>query len=517
MNSSLQRLTLATFMAALSSATIFAAGDQGKRMPQLVIGIIVEGLNNSDIENYSSSLPEGGLKHILNNSVVFPYVNYPANSTAAAAAAVLMTGASPAVNGISDDVVYDREGLRIQSSLFDKKYLGNFTDETLSPSALRVSTLADELKIGSSGDSRAYSIAASPEMAIICAGHASNSATWLNDKDGRWATSTFYRDLPALVANRNYKMPLSARLDTISWQGGGNDGSNKTFKYFFPVKDQARYAAFKVTPRGNDEITSLAVDYLDNVLTTESRKATDMLTLALTVAEYPFTKASTTLDIERENAYIKLDTQIRQLLNAVDRNVGLDNALVYIAGVPGDNFTRTDNTAWHIPSGEFSPRRALALLNIHLTSLYGPGEWVTGYHRYHFYLNNKLAKDKNISPEQLHEISAQFLRRMSGVTGATSIESYVASDPTGSVDISHAGDVIITVNPGWKLTETNDVDTEGKVVRLSASSAPLYILYPPLKSETINREIDARSITPTLSRIIRIRAPNGSSLSPIVF
>lgn len=142
---------------------------------------------------------------------------------------------------------------------------------------------------------------------------------------------------------------------------------------------------------------------------------------------------------------------------------------------------------------------------------------MTGYHRYHFYLNNKLAKDKNISPEQLHEISAQFLRRMSGVTGATSIESYVASDPTGSVDISHAGDVIITVNPGWKLTETNDVDTEGKVVRLSASSAPLYILYPPLKSETINREIDARSITPTLSRIIRIRAPNGSSLSPIVF
>lgn len=97
---------------------------------------------------------------------------------------------------------------------------------------MRVSTLADELKIGSSGDSRAYSIAASPEMAIICAGHASNSATWLNDKDGRWATSTFYRDLPALVANRNYKMPLSARLDTISWQGGGNDGSNKTFKYF---------------------------------------------------------------------------------------------------------------------------------------------------------------------------------------------------------------------------------------------------------------------------------------------
>lgn len=516
MNNSLQRFTLATFVTAVSSVTLFAAGGEPKAMPQLVIGVIVEGLSNNDIATYASSLPEGGLKHILNNSVVLANVIYPDNGSAEAATAVLMTGASPAVNGIVGEMVYDRDGLRNLNIAYDKKFLGNFTDETMSPSSLRVSTIADELKIASGGDSRVYSIAATPAMAIICAGHAGNSATWINDKDGRWSTSTYYRDFPAVAANRNYKTPLSSRLDTITWHGATQSGNIRPFKYFFPVRDPARYAAFKVTPRGNDEITSLAIDYLDNVLTRSSRKAPDMLTVAYTVAEYPFSKASSTLDAERENAYLKLDAQLRQLLDAVDRNAGLDNTLIYLAGVPADNLTRTDNAAWHIPTGEFSPRRAMALLNIHLTSLYGPGEWVTGYHRYHFYLNNKLAKDKNISPGLLHDISAQFLCRMAGVTGAIPIEDYLSRDHSGSIDVSKAGDVIITVNPGWKLIETNDVDTEGKIVRLTAPSAPMYILSPQLKSETIDTEVDARSITPTLSRIIRIRAPNGASHVPLI-
>lgn len=101
--------------------------------------------------------------------------------------------------------------------LNDPSKIGNYTDETFSPERIRTSTLSDEVKIVSGGLGRVYAVAPDAQQSIISAGHAANCAFWINDRNGKWATTTYYRDVPAYVEQFNYVRSLSARIDTLSW------------------------------------------------------------------------------------------------------------------------------------------------------------------------------------------------------------------------------------------------------------------------------------------------------------
>ncbi len=48
-------------------------------------------------------------------------------------------------------------------------------------------------------------------------------------------------------------------------------------------------------------------------------------------------------------------------------------------------------------------------------------------------------------------------------------------------------------------------------------SSPVFFLSPDLKAERITSEIDARTIAPTVARLLRIRSPNASELPPMRF
>ena len=61
-----------------------------------------------------------------------------------------------------------------------------------------------------------YAVAPDAQQSIISAGHAANCAFWINDRNGKWATTTYYRDVPAYVEQFNYVRSLSARIDTLS-------------------------------------------------------------------------------------------------------------------------------------------------------------------------------------------------------------------------------------------------------------------------------------------------------------
>ena len=54
--------------------------------------------------------------------------------------AVIYTGTYPNVNGITGATVYNEEARRVTLILNDPKFIGNATDETLSPMAIKVST-----------------------------------------------------------------------------------------------------------------------------------------------------------------------------------------------------------------------------------------------------------------------------------------------------------------------------------------------------------------------------------------
>ena len=122
---------------------------------------------------------------------------------------------------------------------------------------------------------------------------------------------------------------------------------------------------------------------------------------------------------------------------------------------------------------------------------------------------------------QIRAKSSEFLRQMSGVTAAYTFEEILNNPVSEELQglnrmmiPATAGDVVIEVNPGWDV-----VDVEGgqqpqvKHVRDNAVSVPMFVLAPGVKAQRITHEVDAATLAPTVSRLLRIRSPNAAGKS----
>ena len=244
------------------------------RQPKLVVGIMVDGLKQEYIDLLRTQFVKGGFNRFLTEGVVLENVDYGTNLDPAAATAVVMTGASPAVNGIPGAMRYDPLAKRLYSTVHDPAAVGNYTDETYSPRGLRVSTLSDESRIAGAGVTYVYSIAPGPEQAVIMGGHSGNGVAWLNTRTGNWATSTFYHDFPQVLNQRNRTTPLSTRIQTMEWTpslvGAGAEFlpehlTHYPFRYTFAAGDMERFAAFRSSPLVNTEITQIATELINTL------------------------------------------------------------------------------------------------------------------------------------------------------------------------------------------------------------------------------------------------------------
>ena len=512
------------FVAAMVTMGITVHAQTIPARPSLVVGIVVDGLNDQYLELLKGYFGEGGFRRLMEQGVVMNEVDYGQGIDATAATAVVMSGTGPAVNGVPSTYVYNPD-TRLTHSIF----VTDATDNSAyTPATLLVSTIADEVRLDAAGVGNVYSIAPDPERAVALAAHAGNSAIWINDSDGKWTTSTYYADRPQPAAMFNHLKPLSAQLDTMTWTPvlGLQDYPDLPdykrlfpFKHTFPRKNANRIREFKASPLVNTAVTDLAREYITQ-LQLGQRGATDMINLAYSLNPYPYTR-ETDNRTEAMDAYLRLDRDLDRLFTTLDQIPGRENVVVFLAGTPAAAGSKPDEERWGIPQGEFSARKAIALLNMYLIALHGNGDWVTGYHNHHFYLNKDLIKQSNLDLAAVRSEAAEFLARMSGVSTVHTIDDIVTgrADEHGdalkrNTSLKHSGDIVITINPGW-ATVDDDFDTDSKVTRHVYMSAPAYILAPGLTPTVIDTRIDARSIAPTVTRLVRIRAPNGASFPPL--
>mgnify|MGYP005925210951 FL=1 len=172
------------------------------------------------------------------------------------------------------------------------------------------------------------------------------------------------------------------------------------------------------------------------------------------------------------------------------------------------------------------PSFAVSLLNVYFVPKYGNGEWVSGYHNGQIFLNHKLIKDNGIDPKTIRTEAADLLLRMSGISRVWTIDDIEAGRAGHNADalkrntqVDYAGDVFIEVTPGWEIVDQNPNNQKEvrSTVRTGFMSSPVFFLSPDLKAERITSEIDARTIAPTVARLLRIRSPNASELPPMRF
>lgn len=500
--------------------------------PKLVVGIVVDQLRTDYLEYLQSLFGEKGFKRLMKDGVYMRDVDFRASGLdAVSATAMAFTGNYPNATGIPAAAVYNPTLKKAVAPLEDASAIGNFTNETYSPAALRLSTLSDEVAIDGAGVGAVYSIAPDPQQAVIMAGHAGNCAVWLNENTGKWATSTYYHDVPTAVNTRNYNRSLASRIDTMQWKPSlplekypGIPAQKRIypFRYTFPTSDRNVYRMFMSSPLVNTEVTDLAIDCINGMRLGNRGDAIDMINVAYTAAPFKYVKDGD-FRLELEDTYIRLDSQLGRLFDAIDRSVGLGNALIYLTSTGYYDDATPDDPAFRIPSGEFSVKRATSLLNSYLSAKHGNADYIDSYFDGHIYLDHGVIESKRLSVAEVADDARTFLCKMSGVADAYTLPEILsfASDTLEplrlSTDPKTCGDIFVEFTPGWNVSDDLRFPVEKKPVRSSMNLTPAFIMAPALEPRTVGTPVEAVRLAPTVTSALRIRAPNGVAARALGF
>lgn len=523
-----QASRLKTFLL-LATLTI---GANSQNQARLVLNVIIDGLRIENLDDLRAHLGPDGFNRLLNNGVIIENLDFGTNLDKVASTAMIVTGAAPEVNGIASATTYNLEALRPVPVFDDGKTLGNYTDQTFAPSAMGVTTFTDEIRIAGAGVTYSHAIAPDPMQALALGSHTANSAIWLNNKNGNWATSTFYKEFPTPAITANRGASLKSRLDTMQWKPSDVTQSaallpdhltRYPFRHTFTRPLAESIFLYTQSPMVNNDVSRMAIEYLNN-LALGTHDGTDVLSLAFTLQPYPGTKNPESR-YEQIDQYVKLNNNLAQILGHINKTIGLDKTIVLITGTPHATSRRTDSEKWNLPTGQFSTRRALSLLNMFLMAKYGNSQWVKGFHNNQFYIDLKEAEAKNIPIETLRRQAAAFLSRMAGVHRVITLDDLInGTDDTDNAtalrrntDMRTAGDLFIEILPGWQLVDdlNNPAISSANPSAKALTTAPALILAPNTKPLRISVAIDARSIAPTITRLLHIRSPNGCSTPPL--
>ena len=182
-----------------------------------------------------------------------------------------------------------------------------------------------------------------------------------------------------------------------------------------------------------------------------------------------------------QDTYVRLDAALAELLEIIDRKVGLTNTLFYVTSTGYVDSAPLDTPQYRIPTGEFHIKRCAALLNLYLAAIYGEGQYVEAHHEQEIYLNHKLIEQKHLSLSEVLSRSSEFLVQFSGVKDVYSSQRLMLGSWTPELDkvkkryhASCSGDLWVEVLPGWTIARDHSLDT--KVVRDVYTSAPWVLM-----------------------------------------
>ena len=498
---------------------------QASDPPKLVISIVVDQLRGDYLQFFSPTFGEKGFKRLLNEGLVYHHVDFGfPNVGEAASMATIYTGTYPYYHGIVADKNYDFETRREVSAVHDDAYLGNYTTERYSPLALLSSTLGDELKIASGGKSEVFAIAPDAEEAILSAGRYADAAFWLDNSNGKWATTTYYKNIPWYVDKFNTTFAVGNASDKVwtpalsFFNGFVYTQTATSFKYTFSKGEYDRFLKIKQSPFINTEITNLAANFFEYA-DFGKRSYPDFLAITYYAGNYKYSDRCDDFGWEIQDIYYRLDKEIETLLDLADKKVGLKN-VVLILSSNGYYDSAAKLPEGLKPPGEFYPNRCTALLNMYLMAIYGSGNWVEGYYNEQIYLNKKLIENQNVKWDELLQKSADFVARFSGVQDVTTAGQWFVNDAGRSAVFRRgmnkkiSGDIFIELQPGWSVIYENQ-NNKTDYARNKAILSPLFFWGGNIRKEQVYRTIQATEIAPTVAYILRIRSPNAAQDAPL--
>lgn len=493
--------------------------------PKIVVGIMVDQLRSDYMEKYKSLFGNGGFRKLLDEGLVYTNGTYNfVSPDRSSATATLYSGTEPAYHGIIGNRFMERNSLKVRSCVDDSDCSGVNTFDGSSPANLLVTTIADELKIASRGQSLVFSVAPDRDMAVLAGGHAADAVIWMNDMDGRWASSSFYGEMPRWL-NTSY-MRERMRMTTFaadkwtpyfpisSYVYPLSEGKPQSFGYSFSTRDAK---LFKTSGLVNEQITDMAKVCLAS--SSFGRDNTpDLLCVGYYAGNYDH-RSESEAPIELQDIYCRLDRTIADLIQAVETRVGAGNALFFVASTGYSDVHQPSVGDYHLPTGEVRMERYNVLLNMYLSAIYGKSEYVDASYLNQIYLNHSSLERFQIKMSDVQERCVEFLTQVKGIKHVYGSMDLMGNKSDNAMRNAYhnerSGDIILEIAPGWSLIDTR----WGEQAYYCRSLVPVPILFfgkgitPGVHSAPAAIE----SVAPTVATLLNISIPNACAVPPLSY
>lgn len=499
--------------------------------PKLVVGIMVDGLQQEHLEAFHDYFVEGGLKTIMNGGSSFRHMRYNIVSAGNAPdVATVLTGTTPSYHGIAGNVHYNRRRGCEEPVLLDPDQAGIGTEHGYSAYKLLASTLVDELTLATSGNARSYAVGIDPETVIMLGGHTARSVAWIDDTYMKWVTTSYYSEglsphADLMNVNGSFDSIASAKwtpLFPVNSYVWNTAYSNRSFEYLpsSTPNPKSTKSILRCTPAANTLVTELALKLLKEE-SLGKNYFPDMLLLQYTVRT-PGELFASVHSVEKEDMYMRLDKELKRLLDTIEWETGLDNTLVFLFSNRSDTHTPIELGNNKIPAGYFNAGRSMALLNTYLMALYGPEQWVDGYSGKNLFLNRRKIEEQKLSLQEMQDVTAEFMLEFEGIRSAYTarqIRNQPLSNDPEAVNVRNSyhkdsgGDVVITLLPGWI-----EVDNRNEPVGSTAGTTvevPVFLYGWNVPRQTIHAPYNMVDLAPTLAALLGIPAPNACTGQPV--
>ncbi len=512
----------------------FSLQAQTVNKPKVVIGIVIDQMRADYLNVFNKHYGNKGFNLLKNKGAWFTncYINYLPAYTGPGHACIY-TGSVPSIHGIVGNNWYDKKNASNMYCVADAKENaigGSEIAGHISPRNLKVTTIADELRLSTNHRSRTFAISLKDRGAVLPGGHTSNASYWMDDEKGYFMTSTFYMNqLPEWV-NRFNNKGLARKYLNLGW----NTLSDKS-KYLYAQQDendfegkfgdQARTSSpynfksmgnkyIKKTPYGN----SILFDFAKQAILNEKigqQNETDFLALSFSATDY-IGHVFGPNSLEVEDTYARFDKDLASFIDFLNAQYGKDNYLLFLTADHGAANNPNYLKSKKIPAGYFFDQKEQLALNEHLEKKFGKKDLCVRLMNCQVYLNHALIDNKKQGDEIIEEIvsyyNAHDLIQMAFKSNRVNdvvMPSFLMQYYSNSYFIKRSGDVTLLFSPSV-LDAYSYTGTSHGAWSAYDTHIPLLFYGRGVFSGMKSKKVFMTDIAPTIANMLGITPPNGS-------
>ncbi len=483
------------FLSLAFALMAFGASAQVER-PKLVVGLVVDQMRWDYLYYYYDKFERGGLRRLVDEGFNCEnnLINYVPTVTGIGHASIY-TGTTPALHSIAgNDFYMDGRFTYCCSDHSVKSVGGEGRAGEMSPRKMTATTIGDMLKVATDFRSKVIGVAMKDRAAILPAGHGADAAYWWDNAQGHYITSTYYmQDLPEWVKKFNQENTWNPGKDIKM----SPDGVTKTF-----LMAQAAIENERLGQRGECDMLCVSVSPTD------------------AIAHSFGTRGKENYDV-----YMRLDHDLAQFLNYLDKKIGKGQYLLFLTADHGAAHNSTMLSEHSITAGGWSLGDARKALNEHLKEKFGLDNMAPFTYSYKLFLDRPGIKAAGLKLQDVVDESIEFLKQYKELlyvvdlakAGTATVPAFLREQLVNGWNSERSGDIYCVTRAG--LYDFN-VDNNYRGTTHGAwnpydSHIPCVFFgwhVKPGRSTHTNYMVD---IAATVCAMIRIQMPNSCIGNPI--